>query len=153
MMSINNPVELYQIAYTSTTLEELSRENLIVLLDKARDHNAKNSITGVLLYKNNNFLQVLEGDKKDVSDLFKRIKEDKRHTSIDILFIDPIIKRVFTDWSMGLGISVEDEDLLKEPSCFSFVSIMPFCVRPLYASLKLVNILINFLDYSSPKLD
>ena len=145
-MSINMPFNLYQLAYTSTSLHDFKKEDLTLLLNKSRSANMEASLTGVLLYKSDQFLQVLEGDKSKVTELFNKIKNDTRHYDVNIIFENSILVKTFPDWSMGLGISVEDEDLSKDPTCFNLVSIIPFCVRSLSTSSVLLKHLILFLN-------
>jgi len=140
------PTNMCQLVYTSVTPNEISTKDLSSLLEKSRKYNTECGITGVLLYKNNKFLQVLEGDKNNVMSLFENIKKDVRHTDITVISLDPTSTRVFNCWSMGLGIAVEDEDMLKDPMCFSLVTIIPFRIQTLFASSYLTNILIKFLD-------
>lgn len=144
MVTTNAQSELYQLAYTSTAVNRLPKEELDILLHKARKANTDCFITGVLLYKNDKFLQVLEGDKDTVKHLFEKIKKDARHVDVELILVNPISSRVFPDWV--LGIAVEDEDFTKIPPYFSLVSIVPFCVRSMHASADLIKTLSKFLD-------
>jgi hypothetical protein len=74
---------------------------LLELLEKSRKNNAKLGITGMLLYKDGEFMQVLEGEEKAVRSLSKRIAEDPRHTNFIILMDRVCTQREFPDWSMG----------------------------------------------------
>lgn len=86
----------YSIANTEITSEVISN-----IVETARTFNSKNNITGCLLYHKNIFLQLLEGEKEDVNNLFNTIKKDKRHTNITLIIEETISKRMFTDWSMA----------------------------------------------------
>ncbi len=92
---------MYQILYTSKALNPFTNDELHDLLDIARSNNSKKSITGMLLYCNSNFIQLLEGNKEDLLQLFEIISADKRHVEVNIVLEGGIEKSQFPDWSMG----------------------------------------------------
>ena len=100
---------LLQIIYTSHATIRLGKQALHNLVDKANLRNQANGITGMLYWTGNAYLQVLEGDEKDVLPIYADILRDSRHDDIRTVVIRPIEKRDFASWSMGL---VED---LNEP--------------------------------------
>jgi hypothetical protein len=55
------------------------RRRLRVLLETCRKNNAALGVTGMLLYKDGNFRQVLEGDEGAMRGLYERIAADPRH--------------------------------------------------------------------------
>ena len=79
----------------------MSDEALAELLHESRTRNLRNRITGLLLYKNAHFMQVLEGDEANVMKIFASIERDPRHKNIDVLRAEYIQYRDFPDWSMG----------------------------------------------------
>ena len=91
---------MIELVYYSEASPNLTSEDISDILETARDFNSKNSITGCLLYHNSEFLQVLEGKKKIVLDLFTSIKKDKRHSSVTLIATDNINEKKFSDWSM-----------------------------------------------------
>ncbi len=76
------------------------RDDLRDILDKAKKNNMVHGVTGALLYNQTYFAQVLEGDRKAVTETFCRIVRDPRHTDHVILEARPIKRRRFADWSM-----------------------------------------------------
>jgi hypothetical protein len=70
------------------------------ILEKAKRHNMSNGITGALLFNQVYFAQVLEGDRKAVTETFCRIVSDPRHSDHVILEARAIKRRRFADWSM-----------------------------------------------------
>ena len=68
--------------------------------EKARRNNMVNGVTGALLFNRSYFAQVLEGDRKAVTETFCRIASDPRHKDPVILDARPITQRRFTDWSL-----------------------------------------------------
>lgn len=92
---------LKTICYISDSDLNNSQNDLKDLLRKAKTNNAKNQITGVLIYKSHNFLQVLEGEHKTVDITFKRICDDTRHHNIFKIIETPIEERYFEDYKLG----------------------------------------------------
>jgi hypothetical protein len=76
------------------------RAELKDILDKAKEHNMANGVTGALLFNQVYFTQVLEGDRKAVTETFCRIIKDPRHSDHVILEARPIERRRFADWSI-----------------------------------------------------
>lgn len=76
------------------------RADLKDILEKAKHNNMANGVTGALLFNQTYFAQVLEGDRKAVTDTFCRIARDPRHTDLVILEARPITQRRFADWSL-----------------------------------------------------
>lgn len=101
LLNDNGKEPLTQLCYVSSATRLMSTDDLKVLLKAARRHNAAHGITGMLLYKDLSFLQVLEGPPETVLTLYGQIRTDARHTKIRMLFEQPIGAREFADWSMG----------------------------------------------------
>ena len=95
--------EIYQLAYVSGATSAFSLNALRRLAGSAARSNRLRSITGMLLYHNQRFLQVLEGDRRKVSELFFRICQDERHHSVLVLMQRSVPFRQFPVWSMKLA--------------------------------------------------
>ena len=63
----------YQIVYSSLASKKMLKSDLYIILRKARHNNKMRSVTGFLVYIEQSFFQVLEGEKNLVSELFKKI--------------------------------------------------------------------------------
>ncbi|MDE0843005.1 BLUF domain-containing protein [Psychrobacter pacificensis] len=95
---------LVQLVYVST-LTIASRLNTSIFEDieaHARDYNEQHGITGTLCYGNGQFLQCIEGEKRHVFALQERIFADSRHKNIEVLLLQEIDHRSFSDWRMRL---------------------------------------------------
>jgi hypothetical protein len=92
---------MHRIIYLSTATHYLEKEDIDFLLKQSCEYNLKNSITGILLYIDGDFIQVLEGDKTTICFLFEKIKSDKRHKGIICVINETVQQRQFSDWSMG----------------------------------------------------
>jgi hypothetical protein len=96
---------MHRIIYLSTAIHYLEEEEISTLLKQSRAFNSLNNISGVLLYIDGDFIQVLEGKKDVICALFERIKRDKRHKGIICVINDKITERQFSNWSMGYHLS------------------------------------------------
>ena len=94
---------MYFILYTSDASEQCSSEDITSILKVSRRNNPSNLVTGLLIYKKPGFLQYLEGPEQAVKALYEKIKNDKRHASIETIKDGEIDARVFPDWEMGFA--------------------------------------------------
>lgn len=85
----------YAISYVSTASGELNQKDIEDILQNAEKRNNQGDITGLLLYSEGNFFQVIEGVEEKVKKLFETIKRDKRHLNIIKLFETSIHKPSF----------------------------------------------------------
>ena len=98
----NEPSSLHQLIYISQAVKKFSTGELIILLETAHKFNQESNISGALLYNQDLFFQVIEGEKNTLNVLFfDHIKKDKRHAHINCFFDGPIEKRIFPDWNMA----------------------------------------------------
>ncbi len=117
---------MIHIIYVSTAVEPMSDEELKDLLRLCRDCNERNQITGMMLYKNGHFMQVIEGHKGPVTQLMKKILRDIRHHNIDIMRREKIASRDFPDWTMGFQ-NIDTSDRFKVPG---FTNILDSDLKP-----------------------
>lgn len=94
---------LVHLIYASVATTPFSPEELARLLRHARAANEKAAVTGMLLYAEGSFFQVLEGEPAAVDFLVGKIAADPRHTGIVIIIREPIARRSFEEWSMGFS--------------------------------------------------
>lgn len=111
-----------QLLYGSTATVPFGKPELLELLNKSRTNNAKINVTGLLLFKDGQFMQVLEGDEPAVTSLYERIARDPRHTGSMVFLNRPIEQRDFPDWSMAFK-DLRDPDLLKTPGYSEFLNV------------------------------
>ncbi|MEW9799451.1 BLUF domain-containing protein [Alteromonas sp. CYL-A6] len=92
---------VFQLAYLSHAIHPMKDSDLDILLVKARARNQSSNITGLLVYSDQTFFQILEGPEDKIKALFARIKEDPRHTGVIELAQRVIPSAMFSQWSMG----------------------------------------------------
>ncbi len=92
---------MYQLIYVSSAAYLFSLNELAALLETSRANNTRSGITGLLLYKDGNFIQALEGEEEPVQRLHDKIGRDPRHHGMLTLLQGTIATRQFPNWSMG----------------------------------------------------
>jgi len=92
---------VYQLLYRSKAAPRLTHEDLVSILGKSRKNNPERMVSGLLIYRQGWFLQILEGPKEQVMERYHVIEKDPRHTDVKILASTQQFPRLFTDWSMG----------------------------------------------------
>ncbi|MGN7192110.1 BLUF domain-containing protein [Curtobacterium sp. MCBA15_004] len=104
---------MLSLIYSSVATRPLGDDDLAHLLEQSRRANAENDITGVLLFRNGYFLQLLEGPDRAVRTKMETIKHDDRHTKVTVLLEDVVEERQFPEWTMGYP--AEDTDVEQAP--------------------------------------
>jgi hypothetical protein len=91
-----------QLVYVSRATRPLEFHEEAEILATARACNEESGITGVLLAKDQLFIQLLEGDHEAVEETFRRIRRDRRHIDVTVLCDgETNMPRLFADWRMG----------------------------------------------------
>ncbi len=88
----------YAISYVSSVNTNLTENDIQEVLNYTRNWNNDNGITGILLYSDGNFFQVLEGEKGILKSLISRIVKDKRHHNVMIIFEKEVSQTAFEDY-------------------------------------------------------
>lgn len=91
----------YQLIYSSQATAEMSVNDLEQILADARAGNEKHNITGVLVYIDGVFLQVLEGDKETVLSLMRSIANDSRHSLVKVFHEAEVDRPTLGSWRMA----------------------------------------------------
>ena len=118
----------YCLVYLSSSTGIFTDDDISLILKQSYANNQSLNITGILLYCNGSIIQVLEGDKQKVEDLYAIISKDQRHRSLIRLFSGAVEQRTFPDWLMGYRtVSTQEFDHLH--------GLMPFMKDPRSPSL------------------
>jgi len=104
---------LYNLCYVSSSKASLTAKDLEHLFHVNKRNNMELNISGILVYNNGNFLQILEGEKQKIDSLYKKISKDHRHSDIIKLISTSINERIFKDYENGF-IIVNDIKKLKQ---------------------------------------
>ena len=84
--------------------------------------------TGILLYSDTKFIQLVEGDYKVIIELYDKIKTDSRHDQVRMISMGPIKKKAFPSWHMGArkiaGLEVDFKTIITEEDEETFKSLL-----------------------------
>lgn len=108
---------LHQIIYTCEQARPLDQDDLIELSADAMGRNAEHHITGVIVYCDGYFLQLIEGYRHELNHLMRSIRHDNRARNIEILSDAGIQVRDYPDSFMSLHIL--SESMLREGEYWS----------------------------------
>lgn len=92
---------LSQLVYVSNRRPSCTQQEIDKILDACTKNNPSLGITGVLLYTDTKFIQLVEGDAKVVTGLYDKIKLDPRHSNTMMISYGPIREKSFPSWHMG----------------------------------------------------
>jgi hypothetical protein len=104
---------MYRLIYKSRSiLVEVDMETINDIVERSKDLNRRNQISGALLATRTHFLQVIEGEFGPVNQTFFRIATDSRHDNLELVSYGQVEKRLFDGWVMkGFGIFDLNSDL------------------------------------------
>lgn len=110
---------MIQLTYISSPTRPMSVDDLVDILNKSRENNARLGISGMLLYTGAWFIQVLEGEEKIIDDKIIEIKNDPRHKDFRVLEKKKISAREYAEWTMGFK-RVDKNDVRDLPGLNKF---------------------------------
>ena len=144
---------LYHIIYHSLASdpEEMAPQALTELLRQARTYNQTHRLTGLLLYadQTREFVQVLEGPRSEVQQIYQKIARDPRHKHAFVLHEGEAASRMFPDWRMGFA-PARPQDLRETTGYFPLVA-APDYARPPGLTVHAPPQLRQFLsDFAGP---
>ena len=91
----------YQIMYSSEATRPMTVSGLEEILADARTGNQARNVTGALVYVDDVFFQLIEGDKDVVHNLMASIASDSRHQSVKVFYEAEVDVRAFESWNMA----------------------------------------------------
>ena len=96
---------IYRVLYCSrqclTGTDEEVDQQIEHILAVSRRNNARDGVTGALLYNRGCFAQVLEGPLAAIERVFERIGRDERHSDVTVVSFEPVERYEFAEWSMA----------------------------------------------------
>jgi len=111
---------MLSLMYVSTSVKLLNDEELLDILKISRENNSSKDVTGLLLYKGGNFMQVLEGPDEAVEAQYEKIKADPRHKDVNVLSREQISARQFPAWEMAFQ-NLDNPEVKNEPGYSQFL--------------------------------
>jgi hypothetical protein len=115
---------LNHLVYVSQADQDFKEHQIPSLLERARTNNGILGLTGMLLYIEGTFFQVLEGESAVLDTLYTTILGDNRHTQVTQIIREPIAERNFGEWTMGFSVvdRLDAGQLLGENDYFNSAS-------------------------------
>ncbi|MEL6917454.1 MAG: BLUF domain-containing protein [Bacteroidota bacterium] len=104
---------MFCLVYRSIASPIFGQVQMQEMLEKAREFNDRNGISGCLLYYDGEFIQYLEGNQVKVLKLFDKIRHDRRHSDISVLSHSQIQSREFDKWNMAFENFLGENDQLQ----------------------------------------
>lgn len=102
------------VVYASKRAEQTTVEDIDRIIQSAERNNQVTQISGVLLIKQDFFIQYFEGPETEVTHLLNTIEHDQRHFDVKILDQGQMEDRVFPDWKMmPIYNSIEHQGCIK----------------------------------------
>ena len=100
---MNNLIRLIYVSTTTNPVDPSKKgvqTDIGRILMQSRKNNPRQNIGGVLYFRNNYFLQCLEGEEQAVKDVYNKLSLDPRHSRVRIVSVKRVDRRHFSDWSM-----------------------------------------------------
>lgn len=94
---------LIRLLYASTAQEGVDLNEFKRILAQAQSNNDQRDLTGMLAFNSKLFLQVLEGARDQVNELYAKLLRDPRHHTVTVLSFKEIEERHWASWSMGFA--------------------------------------------------
>lgn len=103
-MSMGAEGHLCRLVYRSRSLLTGSdlrvEEAFVEIVARSQANNARCGVTGALVAVGDAFVQVLEGPRGAVEEVFERICRDRRHTDLQVVDVGEAPARAFGEWAM-----------------------------------------------------
>lgn len=91
---------MLSVIYVSVADPLLSPADINAILTSSRRNNARDALTGALIYNGHNFMQLLEGPADRVDACLAVIRDDSRHSGMIEIRRRAIDRRDFADWAI-----------------------------------------------------
>lgn len=92
---------IYELTYESVAKKGLTTDDIEAILETSIARNSESGITGCLVYYNRRFIQILEGTRQAIQELYQKIEKDDRHSKVRIIAENAVEKRTFPEWGMA----------------------------------------------------
>ena len=91
---------MIQLAYSSDARGDLASNEIFEIIETSSRNNLRDDLTGMLIFANDRFFQIIEGEPAAIDGLMARLEADPRHHSIEVLHRQDIGERSFPRWRM-----------------------------------------------------
>ena len=101
---------LIRLIYSSKHTHNFELHEALEIENIANKNNPLIGVTGMLFCNSKGYLQVLEGPRVNVSNLFLKISRDEKHKNPILIGVKDIPKRMFGVWAMRVIDSTTAEE-------------------------------------------
>lgn len=138
---------IFHLVYISEAAEDISYTDIRDILDVSRRNNIQEAVTGLLIFREGHFLQLLEGDEKSVRNVLGKILLDDRNYSLRVLIEAEGEKRLFANWAMAFY----DGDISPN-STEDLISLFDACLDGNHNHRSLIMPMLRQFQASAPEL-
>ncbi len=92
---------LVRLLYASRAASQVDPTTIESILEQSRRSNPALGVTGILCHGGDVYMQVLEGGRRAVNELYNKIVRDPRHKEVLLLHYEEVPERRFAGWTMG----------------------------------------------------
>jgi hypothetical protein len=119
----------YAIIYISSRNPSTTDENVDFILSQADQLNNQNGITGLLVYSNEHFFQLIEGEKNKILELFEKISNDQRHKNVIRFFEKEIFNSAYDGYYCDKVKDIYEFDELKLQDYLNYLMVLEYHER------------------------
>ena len=91
----------FRMIYSSEATGDMPMAELEKMLAQSRARNTMRDVTGVLVFVDGVFMQILEGERESVGALMEKIARDPRHRRVTVFHEEDLDRRTFGAWRMA----------------------------------------------------
>lgn len=120
-----NEAQVYHLSYVSTGCDSLQYEDIKSILDSSVKNNKEDNVTGILVYCNKHFFQIIEGNKEAIQHIFNKIIIDPRHDNVIKIQEGYTDHRQFQNWNMAFksyNKELKDLDNFNNEQFYSYIN-------------------------------
>ncbi|MFC6859078.1 BLUF domain-containing protein [Zunongwangia atlantica] len=111
----------WAICYVSSENDRMEENHIEILFSQTQRNNMANDISGILLYSQGNFFQVIEGNAITIKELFKKIENDDRHRNLFRVFNREIKQDQYDDYCCDFLTKYNQSEELNENYYLQFL--------------------------------
>ena len=93
-------MNLYQLVYVSKLPKPMKGRELKLLIERAKIKNINLDVTSLLIKFDTNLIQILEGNRHTLQELYDDIESDSRHINVRNCYFEPAEQRIFGKWAL-----------------------------------------------------
>lgn len=126
----------FELVYNSRADDNIDTSDILSVQRSSEKFNAGKDITGYLIFYNHQFVGILEGEEEKVRNLFYRIKDDPKHTKVELLASESTNQRHFERWNMVFQIHSDEAKIGMTERLFkdNLIGLTRLVEKPTYTS-------------------